>query len=801
MGSELVTATLTNLTTKPVQAAPMLRRLWHGGAATAAELFQNSLLTGFEATNFGGNLTLTLHHLAVHVVAAARSTLTGATAGQKVYWSEPPAMLFGAAIGVARGLGSAVRMVAHNTPIGAIRAGVQAAGRGEPILAAMAEQARTVMPSGFGTSKVTFTKARAISSVNYGISGVGGLVADLIGSSVATFGMTGVNATDEVFKFTNQQMSLYGLAIRSAMDSGARDWTAIKLHMETFLHDPPRGAMAVANDTANLLTLTNQLPQYLRDVRTAMAHPAFRFIAPFWASPMQLQRYNFAQWPVLGRLVDYQRQALEQGGAAAQIAKARMAMGAALLGTSAALVWNGDQGIPVPGTQMRVRYRGRGFSQPGLAQLEKQEHIPYSLGIQKTANGPWLELGNARMDFPAVTMGMVADAMELFTYIHDDQLFEELVTAIGTSTWNNVVDRSTLQGFANLFETFTSDQPETYALRTGRFVRSIVGSVVPMGVAQIEKHLDPSVKEVYGLMDQIYSRTPVLSERLSKRHDILGDPIMRPLGYPPSVSLFSPIPGREVPGDHVRQELLKNEVGLLPPPPYLFGANPDRTGPPDPKEGILLTTGPGSQYERLEQIRTHGKIPVGALAQIAGLDLSGSGVPVIRNPDGSISTERTITIEVDGRHFVIPTIVNGHQLSENQAVAAWRAGTNPEVGVFKDQKSADAFAVQRSAAGGKIGDSKRLTLKQALEAVTRTHEYRDVLSPGRGGGQANVLTRIITAYRNMAEGYLLKEDQGLMQQYIQHSVDKANAMVQPEYRHQRFQADVPSQKAVEALSR
>jgi hypothetical protein len=35
------------------------------------------------------------------------------------------------------------------------------------------------------------------------------------------------------------------------------------------------------------------------------------------------------------------------------------------------------------------------------------------------------------------------------------------------------------------------------------------------------------------------------------------------------------------------------------------------------------------------------------------------GKPILRNPDGSVSTERTITIESDGKHYVIPTIING----------------------------------------------------------------------------------------------------------------------------------------------
>lgn len=96
------------------------------------------------------------------------------------------------------------------------------------------------------------------------------------------------------------------------------------------------------------------------------------------------------------------------------------------------------------------------------------------------------------------------------------------------------------------------------------------------------------------------------------------------------------------------------------------------------------------------------------------------GKPRINNADGSVSTERTIGIEVDGKHYLIPTIVNGKQLSEDQAVAAWRAGKNPEVGVFNSREESDAAGQARSNSIGRaIGGTRRArTAPQgALSAV------------------------------------------------------------------------------------
>ena len=76
--------------------------------------------------------------------------------------------------------------------------------------------------------------------------------------------------------------------------------------------------------------------------------------------------------------------------------------------------------------------------------------------------------------------------------------------------------------------------------------------------------------------------------------------------------------------------------------------------------------------------------------------------PILNNRDGSFSTERTITIEVDGKHFVIPTIVGGQILTPDQAVAAWRDGKNNEVGVYASAQEAEAAAQARSKQIGQV---------------------------------------------------------------------------------------------------
>ncbi len=73
-----------------------------------------------------------------------------------------------------------------------------------------------------------------------------------------------------------------------------------------------------------------------------------------------------------------------------------------------------------------------------------------------------------------------------------------------------------------------------------------------------------------------------------------------------------------------------------------------------------------------------------------------TGKPMLRNPDGSISTEETITIEAGGRFYNIPTIVNGVRVEPKAAELLWRAGDNKAVGEFKSLDEAVKAAKERS---------------------------------------------------------------------------------------------------------
>lgn len=66
--------------------------------------------------------------------------------------------------------------------------------------------------------------------------------------------------------------------------------------------------------------------------------------------------------------------------------------------------------------------------------------------------------------------------------------------------------------------------------------------------------------------------------------------------------------------------------------------------------------------------------------------------PVAHNPDGSISTVRSISVDEDGKSYLIPTVSpDGRVLSNKEAIDLFhRTGQN--LGVFKTYQQADAYA-------------------------------------------------------------------------------------------------------------
>ena len=78
-------------------------------------------------------------------------------------------------------------------------------------------------------------------------------------------------------------------------------------------------------------------------------------------------------------------------------------------------------------------------------------------------------------------------------------------------------------------------------------------------------------------------------------------------------------------------------------------------------------------------------------SSIGNIDLNNR--PVVKNNDGSISTVRSISFEEDGKEVLIPTVINGKIVSDEEAIEHYHK-TGEYLGKFNSVEEANAYAEQ-----------------------------------------------------------------------------------------------------------
>lgn len=97
----------------------------------------------------------------------------------------------------------------------------------------------------------------------------------------------------------------------------------------------------------------------------------------------------------------------------------------------------------------------------------------------------------------------------------------------------------------------------------------------------------------------------------------------------------------------------------------------------------------GNPRVDLSQFRTATNAPV------ATPSLNVSQRPAIWNPDGSVSTVSSIGVGDERGEWVIPTIIGGRRVSNQEATQLWRVGKNPPLGgPFRSVDESNRFAQQ-----------------------------------------------------------------------------------------------------------
>lgn len=424
--------------------------------------------------------------------------------------------------------------------------------------------------------KVDTRHQRTITAENFGLTGQIGRGVDFMGTLVSSPGRA-LMAADDFFKSLNYRMELRAQSYRQATKEGL-DGPALAKRIDELNNSTSFQSMVKdqAEGFAAYQTFNNSLGEFGNGfLRWLDDHPWARILFPFVRTPVNIAKYTLERTPLIGLAMKSMRDDMIAGGARRDLALAKQAMGGLTFLTAGYLAAQGmiTGGGPLD-KDLRDIKRTTGW-QPYSFKIG-DEYISYS-----------------RFDPLGFMLGMAADLIEKGGEL-DEETIGGVTMAAVMALKETFLSKTYLKGVADFVEAVESPDRkwETY-------YKKLAGSLVPAGVAQISRILDPQIKEVNSAWDAIVSRLPGFSNSVPPRRNIWGEPIELQGGVGPDI--VSPFYASKKIDDPVTDEILRLEMSIDMPQKYIYGLRPSDSffKNPDPRAGVRLTQEEYSRYVEL----------------------------------------------------------------------------------------------------------------------------------------------------------------------------------------------------------
>lgn len=114
-------------------------------------------------------------------------------------------------------------------------------------------------------------------------------------------------------------------------------------------------------------------------------------------------------------------------------------------------------------------------------------------------------------------------------------------------------------------------------------------------------------------------------------------------------------------------------------------------GQPELATAMFVGQGAGDMAASIDRDAAVPELPAPAGLVEPGNIKSLFDRPILHNADGSYSTTSSISFEQDGKEILVPTVIDGKRLSNDEAIAHYNA-TGENLGKFNSPESADAYA-------------------------------------------------------------------------------------------------------------
>ncbi|ACT50709.1 hypothetical protein [Methylovorus glucosotrophus] len=380
-------------------------------------------------------------------------------------------------------------------------------------------------------------------------------VADVLGTLVRTPGRV-LTTTDEVFKAMHYQGELKAQAYRQARSEGLEGQAVIDrigelvTNREAPLNGDPLSAMAL--DAARKGTFTNSLGDGGKAVQMAVSKiPGARYIFPFIRTPANIMNYVWERTPVLNRLNKQVMEDYKAGGVRRDTAVAKTAIGGAIYAMAAQLA---SEGVIVGGLEQNAT----------AEKLAGQQ--AYSVKIGDTY------YSFNKLDPLGMMMGLAADFTALSGNISQDKS-NDTAAAMITALSNNLLSKSYLSSVSELFTAIESARRLGTSDPLARYLDRQAASFIPFSsaVRTARREDDPTVREVWDLMDTLKNSVPGFSKDLPPRRNVFGEPVVYGGGLGPDMA--SPIYTSVESDNPAAQEIARLNVDLQLPPRAIGGGN------------------------------------------------------------------------------------------------------------------------------------------------------------------------------------------------------------------------------------
>lgn len=411
-------------------------------------------------------------------------------------------------------------------------------------------------------------------------------------ANIVTSPMRALVTESEFFRATSYAHELRGLATRKALSMGPAAPKEFAERVQAILESPPEEMIEAARQRALEVDAATKLRGNLATMEDlARSIPGAWVLIPFFRVSVNLGRHVLLRTPA-GLAMKSVRAEIAAGGARADLAISRMALGSGIALTAFLLARQG-------------KINGFGPTDPAKRKVWlEQGNLPYSWRFGDTS------IDFARMEPVGSLFGIAADYAAVAEHASEMEQ-NQIVSALTLGVVRNLINKTFL---TNLHEALNGIYDPA---RSGAgFVRSLAGSVVPNIVNEAGRIADPNLREARTVVDAIRARIPKIEalgiegrEGLPVRRGPLGEPRISQPGSVGSRALqaISPFYRSTMKHDPVIDQMVELGMGVGNPAEKVD----DVPMTPAERERFLVQSG---RYAREEldivvKQRSFGKLP------------------------------------------------------------------------------------------------------------------------------------------------------------------------------------------------